>query len=56
MGRRGTSLIARRAGDNLYLSSIVAVRPKTGQYVWHFQETPGETWDLPPPSTSFWPI
>jgi quinohemoprotein ethanol dehydrogenase len=33
-------------GDNLYLSSIVAVRPKTGEYVWHFQETPGETWDF----------
>lgn len=32
-------------GDNLYLSSIVALRPKTGQYVWHFQTTPGETWD-----------
>ncbi|CCA92076.1 PQQ-dependent dehydrogenase, methanol/ethanol family [Novosphingobium sp. PP1Y] len=33
-------------GDNLYLSSIVAVRPETGEYVWHFQETPGETWDF----------
>ena len=33
-------------GDNLYLSSIVAIRPKTGQYVWHFQTTPGETWDF----------
>jgi alcohol dehydrogenase (cytochrome c)/quinohemoprotein ethanol dehydrogenase len=32
-------------GDNLYISSIVAIRAKTGQYVWHFQETPGETWD-----------
>lgn len=32
-------------GDNLYLSSIVALRPKTGEYVWHFQTTPGETWD-----------
>jgi len=32
-------------GDNLYLSSIVAIRPDTGEYVWHFQETPGETWD-----------
>ena len=32
-------------GDNLYLSSIVAIRPETGQYVWHFQETPGESWD-----------
>lgn len=32
-------------GDNLYLSSIVALRPATGEYVWHFQTTPGETWD-----------
>ncbi|MEM6858287.1 MAG: PQQ-dependent dehydrogenase, methanol/ethanol family [Pseudomonadota bacterium] len=32
-------------GDNLYLSSIVAVRPDTGEYVWHYQTTPGETWD-----------
>jgi len=33
-------------GDNLYLSSIVAIRPDTGEYVWHYQETPGETWDF----------
>ena len=32
-------------GDNWYLSSIVAVRPDTGKYVWHFQTTPGDTWD-----------
>ncbi|MEX1664255.1 PQQ-dependent dehydrogenase, methanol/ethanol family [Zhongshania arctica] len=32
-------------GDNLYLSSIVALRPETGEYVWHYQTTPGETWD-----------
>jgi quinohemoprotein ethanol dehydrogenase len=32
-------------GDNLFLSSIVAVRPATGEYVWHYQTTPGETWD-----------
>lgn len=32
-------------GDNLYLSSIVALRPDTGEYVWHYQTTPGETWD-----------
>lgn len=32
-------------GDNLYLSSIVAIRPETGEYVWHYQTTPGETWD-----------
>ena len=32
-------------GDNLFLSSIVALRPDTGEYVWHYQETPGEMWD-----------
>jgi alcohol dehydrogenase (cytochrome c)/quinohemoprotein ethanol dehydrogenase len=32
-------------GDNLFLSSIVALRPDTGKYVWHFQTTPGESWD-----------
>ena len=32
-------------GDNLYLSSIVALKPDTGEYVWHYQTTPGETWD-----------
>jgi len=32
-------------GDNLYLSSIVALRPDTGEYVWHYQTTPGESWD-----------
>lgn len=33
-------------GDNLYLSSIVALKIDTGEYVWHFQTTPGETWDF----------
>ncbi len=32
-------------GDNLFLASIVAVRADTGEYVWHFQTTPAETWD-----------
>jgi quinohemoprotein ethanol dehydrogenase len=32
-------------GDNLYLSSIVAIRPASGEYVWHYQTTPGDTWD-----------
>src|ERR1019366_6360942 len=32
-------------GDNLFLCSIVAVRADTGEYVWHYQETPGENWD-----------
>jgi len=32
-------------GDNLYLSSIVALKPDTGEYVWHYQTTPRESWD-----------
>jgi quinohemoprotein ethanol dehydrogenase len=32
-------------GDNLFLSSIVALNPDTGEYVWHYQETPAEMWD-----------
>ncbi|APL96116.1 PQQ-dependent dehydrogenase, methanol/ethanol family [Sphingobium indicum] len=32
-------------GDNLFLSSIVAVNVDTGAYVWHYQETPGDEWD-----------
>ena len=32
-------------GDNLYLSSIVAINPDNGGYVWHYQTTPGDTWD-----------
>ncbi|MEP4892537.1 MAG: PQQ-dependent dehydrogenase, methanol/ethanol family [Aliiglaciecola sp.] len=34
-----------QGGDNLFLSSIVAVRPDTGEYVWHYQTTPGDSWD-----------
>lgn len=33
-------------GDNLFLSSIVALRPETGEYVWHYQVTPGDEWDF----------
>jgi quinohemoprotein ethanol dehydrogenase len=32
-------------GDNLFLSSIVALNPSTGAYKWHYQTTPGESWD-----------
>ena len=32
-------------GDNLFLSSILAIRPDTGRLVWHFQQVPGEQWD-----------
>ncbi len=35
-----------REGDSLYTSSIVAVNADTGQYAWHFQETPEDRWDF----------
>ncbi|HEY6458189.1 MAG TPA: PQQ-dependent dehydrogenase, methanol/ethanol family [Steroidobacteraceae bacterium] len=31
--------------DDLFITSIIAVRPDTGEYVWHFQNTPGGMWD-----------
>ncbi len=33
-------------GDNLFLCSIVALDAKTGQYKWHYQINPGESWDF----------
>ncbi|MFP6835092.1 MAG: PQQ-dependent dehydrogenase, methanol/ethanol family [Pseudomonadales bacterium] len=32
-------------GDNLYLSSMVAINPDNGSMVWYYQTTPGDTWD-----------
>ena len=32
-------------GDNLYLTSILALRPDSGELVWHYQTSPGEDWD-----------
>jgi quinohemoprotein ethanol dehydrogenase len=32
-------------GDNLFIASIVAVNADTGKYVWHYQTTPGDSWD-----------
>jgi len=33
-------------GDNLFLSSIVAINADTGNYVWHYQTTPADEWDF----------
>lgn len=33
-------------GDNLFLSSVVALDADTGKYKWHYQGTPAETWDF----------
>jgi len=32
-------------GDNLYLSSIVALSADSGEYIWHYQVTPQDNWD-----------
>jgi quinohemoprotein ethanol dehydrogenase len=42
---RNQELRSPGGGDNLFLASIVALRARTGDYVWHYQTTPGETWD-----------
>jgi alcohol dehydrogenase (cytochrome c) len=35
----------KRAGDNLYADSVVALRGLTGQLLWHFQFTPADDHD-----------
>jgi alcohol dehydrogenase (cytochrome c) len=34
-----------RPGDNLYTSSVLALRPKTGEIVWYYQFTPNDAYD-----------
>ncbi|MGF6555860.1 quinohemoprotein ethanol dehydrogenase [Pseudomonas sp. S30_BP2TU TE3576] len=35
-----------QGGDNLYLSSILAIHPDSGRLAWHYQVTPGDSWDF----------
>jgi alcohol dehydrogenase (cytochrome c) len=35
-----------RPGDNLYTSSVLALRPRTGELVWHYQFTPNDSFDF----------
>jgi len=35
-----------KGGDDLLTCSIVALRPETGEYVWHYQEDPADDWDF----------
>jgi len=35
-----------QGGDNLFTCSVVALQADTGEYVWHYQETPGDAWDF----------
>lgn len=34
-----------KGGDNLYVSSILAINPDNGELIWYYQTTPGDTWD-----------
>jgi quinohemoprotein ethanol dehydrogenase len=48
VGNGGPYSIEQRSpkgGDNLYLSSIVALDRKTGAMKWHYQETQRDQWD-----------
>ena len=37
---------SQRKGDNLYTASVLAMRPKTGEIVWHYQFTPNDAFDF----------
>lgn len=39
------SLRSPDGGDNLFLSSVVAVDADTGEYVWHYQTVPRDSWE-----------
>ena len=34
-----------KGGDNLYISSIIALKGSTGEYAWYYQVVPGDVWD-----------
>ncbi|MEJ1237253.1 PQQ-dependent dehydrogenase, methanol/ethanol family [Chryseolinea sp. T2] len=36
---------SENGGDNLFLSSIIALNPDNGGYKWHYQTSPGDAWD-----------
>jgi alcohol dehydrogenase (cytochrome c) len=36
---------AMRGGDGLYTSSVLAIRPSTGEIVWHYQFSPSDPFD-----------
>jgi alcohol dehydrogenase (cytochrome c) len=35
----------KRPGDNLYTASLLAIKPKTGEILWHYQFTPHDMYD-----------
>ena len=45
VGNPGSWNALVRKGDNLYTNSVIAIRPKTGKIVWHYQFTPNDAYD-----------
>ena len=37
-----------KRGDELFTNAIVALNARTGKYVWHYQTTPNDAWNLEP--------
>lgn len=35
-----------KGGDNLFTCSIIALNAENGEYIWHYQEDPGDAWDF----------
>jgi len=44
-GNGGPWNAASRGGDALYICSVLAIRPSTGEVVWHYQFSPGDPYD-----------
>jgi alcohol dehydrogenase (cytochrome c) len=44
-GNGGPWNAATRGGDALYICSVLALRPSTGEVVWHYQFSPGDPYD-----------
>ena len=44
-GNGGPWNAAFRGGDSLYICSVLAIKPKTGEIAWHFQFSPGDPYD-----------
>lgn len=44
-GNGGPWNAAARGGDSLYIASVLAIRPSSGEIVWHYQFSPGDAYD-----------
>src|SRR3712207_5661669 len=44
-GNAGAWNPAKRKGDNLYVATLLAIKPKTGEIAWYYQVAPNDIWD-----------